>query len=150
MAGKGVPRSWLGSLQSTPCLLTCHTPSIVGIAPSRGALSTLHTSEVLAARPRVITVISVLSFICFPLVDFVFVVMALFDSSFLSCHFWPFVDVQNGNQREVMRKLGVPAERHGSPAFARQLQRAGSRYHGSVYKQKERKLRSAAIRLRRS
>jgi hypothetical protein len=24
----------------------------------------------------------------------------------LSCHFWPFTGVQNGNQREVMTKCG--------------------------------------------
>src|SRR6266567_6922128 len=64
MAGKG-GRVWLGSLQLTPILVTCHTPWIVGVV-SRGALSALHTSEVLAARPRAIATICVLSFIfCF-------------------------------------------------------------------------------------
>jgi len=38
------------------------------------------------------------------LVDLIFLVLAFFDSSLLSCHFWPFTGVQNGNQREVMRK----------------------------------------------
>src|SRR5438876_8390459 len=60
-AGKG-GRVWLGSSQLTPILVTCHTPWIVGVV-SRAGLSPLHTSEVLAARPRVIANICVLSFI---------------------------------------------------------------------------------------
>ena len=38
-----------------------------------------------------------------------FLVLAFFDSSLLSCHFWPFTEVQNGNLREVMRKGGFAA-----------------------------------------
>src|SRR5687768_2099374 len=60
MAGKGECNSWLGSLQLTPTLNTCHTPSIVGVWFSPGSL---HTSKVLAATARVITAICVLSFI---------------------------------------------------------------------------------------
>src|SRR5207244_12047086 len=40
---------------------------------------------------------------------------------------WPFTEVQNGNQREVMRKMF--REPRGLPAFARQLRRAGSGCH---------------------
>jgi hypothetical protein len=90
MAGK-VDNCWLGSLQLTPCLTTCHTPSIVGVA-SRGGLSALYTSEVLAARARVITAICVLSFIFVPLVDLVF--FFLFWPSLTPPtrnHFWPFI-----------------------------------------------------------
>jgi hypothetical protein len=32
--------------------------------------------------------------------------LAFLESSLLSCHFWPFTDVQNGNQREVTTKCG--------------------------------------------
>jgi hypothetical protein len=52
----------LGSLQSTPILVTCHTPWIVGVV-SRSGLSALNTSEVLAATPRAIASICVVSFI---------------------------------------------------------------------------------------
>src|SRR5258706_16257789 len=38
MAGKGNPNSWLGSLQLTPTLVTCHTLSIVGVWFSPGSL----------------------------------------------------------------------------------------------------------------
>jgi hypothetical protein len=45
-----------------------------------------------------------------PLVGLVFLVLAFFSLSLLlSCHFWPFTEVQNGNQREVMRKVGFAA-----------------------------------------
>src|SRR6266540_5572400 len=59
MAGKD-PKSWFGALQLTPNLVTCHTPSIVGVWFSPGLL---HTSKLLAATARVITAICVLSFI---------------------------------------------------------------------------------------
>jgi hypothetical protein len=64
MAGKD-PNTWLGSLQLTPCLVTCHTPSIVGVWFSPGSL---HTNKVLATTARVINAICVLRFIFSPLV----------------------------------------------------------------------------------
>jgi len=64
----------------------------------------LHANEVLAATARVISAICVLSFIVCSFGDLVFLVLAFFDSSLLSCHFWPFTGVQNGNHREVTRK----------------------------------------------
>src|SRR5262249_33645439 len=104
MAGKGGPNSWLGSLQLTPCLVTCHTPSIVGV-------SWPDTREVLTPRARAITAICVLSFIfcSFGFFGSFFLVLAFFDFSLLSCHFWPFTGVKNGNQHEVMRKVGFAA-----------------------------------------
>jgi hypothetical protein len=38
-----------------------------------------------------------------------FLVLAFLESSLLSCQFRPFADVQNGNEREVMRKIGFAA-----------------------------------------
>src|SRR5687768_8796528 len=69
MAGKGECNSWLGLLQLTPTLVTCHTPSMVGVWFSPGSL---HTSKVLAATARVITAIFVLSFIFCSFCRFVF------------------------------------------------------------------------------
>src|SRR5437016_3830520 len=37
-----------------------------------------------------------------------FLVLAFLGFSSLRSHFWPFADVQNGNQREVMRKMQKP------------------------------------------
>jgi len=45
------------------------------------------------------------------LVDLVFLLLAVFDSSLLSCHFWPFSEVQNGKKCEVMLKVGGAGER---------------------------------------
>jgi len=48
----------------------------------------------------------------FFIILFSFFVLAFFDSSLLSCHFWPFTDVQNGNQHEVTPQVAdavVPA-----------------------------------------
>ncbi len=86
-------------------LVSCHTPWIVGVV-SRGGLSALHTSEVLAARPRAIATICVLSFI------FLFLCLiwfCLFRPSLISHRensFQPFTEVQNGNRREVTGKYG--------------------------------------------
>ena len=41
--------------------------------------------------------------------SFSFSHLAFRDFSSLSCHFWPFTEVQNGNQRWVMRKVGFGA-----------------------------------------
>jgi hypothetical protein len=90
-AGKG-GRVWLGSLQSTPILVTCHTPWIVGVV-SRSGLSALHTSEVLAVSARAIANTFMLSFIFVPLVDLALLLLAFLESSLLSCHFWPFTGV---------------------------------------------------------
>src|SRR5688572_24613443 len=65
-AGK-VPNTWLGSLQLTPPLVTCHTPSIVGVWFLPFSPGSLHTANVLAAMARVITAICILSFIFVPL-----------------------------------------------------------------------------------
>src|SRR4029079_3856455 len=69
---KVVPKVWLGLLQLTPSLLTCHTPSIVGVWFSPGSL---HTSKVLAATARVITAIFVLSFIFYSFCELVFLLL---------------------------------------------------------------------------
>jgi hypothetical protein len=72
MAGKGVPNAWLGSLQLTPPLVTCHTPSIVGVWFSP---ESLHTSKLLAATARVATAICVLNFIFYSFCDLAFLVL---------------------------------------------------------------------------
>jgi hypothetical protein len=53
-------------------------------------------------------VIRLTNFVFTVLVSFClsFLVLAFFGFSLLSCHFWPFADVQNGNQREVTGKAG--------------------------------------------
>ena len=61
-------------------IVSCHTPTRFGVV-SRGGLSALHTSEVLAARPRAIANICVLSFIFVPLFDLALLVPTFFDSS---------------------------------------------------------------------
>jgi hypothetical protein len=112
-------------------LVTCHTPSIVGVV-SRGALSALHTSEELAARPRVITAICVLRFIFVPFVDMGFVVLAFFDCSSLSCHFWPFTEIQNGNEREVTRRCGKLDECSGGRLGCFRRSRQQTCYYGVI------------------
>ena len=50
-------------------------------------------------------------------------------------HFWPFVDVQNGNRREVMREVGVAAERPPItrlPPRNRRTTTDGKRYGGQA------------------
>jgi hypothetical protein len=42
---------------------------------------------------------------------FFVVVLAFFEFSSLRTHFWPFSGVQNGDPREVTRKVGCAAER---------------------------------------
>jgi hypothetical protein len=49
------------------------------------------------------------------LVDLVFVVMAFFDASLLSCHFWPFTGVLRKTFGSLTREVWKMFER---PAFA--------------------------------
>src|SRR5262245_37286017 len=71
MAGKGGPNSWLGSLQLTPCLLICHTPTIVCEVDRNcdACLSWLKAREVLTPKARAITTSCLLRFILSPLLD---------------------------------------------------------------------------------
>src|SRR6266550_3815424 len=96
MSRKRAPVGWLGSLQLTPFALTVHTPWIVAIVSpwivgvvSCGG-SALHSIEVLAARPRVIASICVLSFIFYSFGLFGFACSGLLCLLIVSCHFKPF------------------------------------------------------------
>ena len=64
-----------------------------------------HTNAQANARELIIIFVN---FVFIVVVSFClsFVVLAFFDSSSLRSHFWPFTEVQNGKQREVMRKVG--------------------------------------------
>src|SRR6185369_12967657 len=72
MAGKVVGVTSLGSLQLTPPLFTCHTPSIVGVWFSP---ESLHTSKLLAARARAATAICVLNFIFYSFCELSFLLL---------------------------------------------------------------------------
>jgi hypothetical protein len=74
--------------------------------PGPSAIATAkHTNAQAKARELIILFVN---FVFIVVVSFCLssVVLAFFDSSLLSCQFWPFTEVQNGNQREVMRKAG--------------------------------------------
>src|SRR5205807_8217727 len=82
-----------------------------GIAPVRGRSNLrrcLHLWQQCKARKRgqdrceYCEVTSIFHELNFP-----FLVLAFFDFSSLSCHFWPFTGVQNGNQWEVTAKAGL-------------------------------------------
>src|SRR5438874_5766729 len=108
-------RSW-PVIQSTAVLVTRRVPlSVWAICDANVCVSWLQTGEVVAVRARTITAICFLRFIFSPLVDsiFPFVVLALFGSSLLSCHFWPFTGVLRkifgSLTREVREFLEQPA-----------------------------------------
>src|SRR5437868_11822510 len=66
-----------------------------------------------------------------PLLDLVFLVLAFFGSSSLSCHFWPFTDYRTETSARLCEKCRN-LKNHGLPAFAGQLRRAGSGCHGWI------------------
>jgi hypothetical protein len=57
-----------------------------------------------------------------PLVDLVFLVMAFFDSSSLSCHFWPFTGVLRKFFGSLTREVGFAraCEHNGKSAAIRE------------------------------
>jgi hypothetical protein len=86
-----------------PTLQTLSTAACAVVDVPGAIVAAKHTKAQAKARELIIIFVN---FVFIVIVSFYlsFLGLAFLDSSLLSCHFWPFADVQNGNQFEVTRR----------------------------------------------
>src|SRR4051794_10801979 len=119
----GNARFWLSMFH--PCAPRTYKPcSVLTLQPPIGALARatpgvlnaiaairLTNAQVKSKEP----VILLNTFVCITIIPFL--ILAICDFSLRENQFWPFADVQNGNQPEVSRKAGCRRRDHGSGRY---------------------------------
>jgi hypothetical protein len=93
-----------------PALQPCGSGSARAVADVPTAIvAAKHTNAQPTAKELIMIFVNFVFIVIFSFC-LSFLVLAFFGFSFLRSHFWPFTEVQNGNQRGVMRKFGSSRE----------------------------------------